>query len=67
MKGSFDPQKDCNPQVEDCCSISFLGHCVLLQQRKSNCSDLNMLGPWEVLLLGDVALFEEVCHHGGGL
>jgi hypothetical protein len=28
---------------------------------------LNMLGPWEVALLGGVALLEEVCHCGGGL
>ena len=28
-----------------------------------NCyGGLNMLGPWEVALLGGVALLEEVCH-----
>jgi hypothetical protein len=34
------------------------------------CGDLNMLGPKELVLLGGVALLEEVCHCGmnfGGL
>ena len=38
------------------------------------CGGLNMLGPWEVTLLGGVALLEggvalseEVCHGGDGL
>ena len=33
----------------------------------NNCVGLNMLGPWEVALLGDVALLEEVHHCGGGV
>ena len=28
---------------------------------------LNILGPWEVALIGGVALLEEVCPCGGGL
>jgi hypothetical protein len=28
------------------------------------CGGLNMLGPWEVALLGGVALLEEVHHYG---
>jgi hypothetical protein len=31
------------------------------------CGGLNMLGPWEVTLLGSVALLEEVSHRVGGL
>jgi hypothetical protein len=30
------------------------------------CGGLNMLGPWEVALLGGGALLEKVCHYGGG-
>ena len=32
-----------------------------------DCDGLNMLGPWEVALLGGVALLEEGHHYGGGL
>ena len=32
----------------------------------SPCGGLNMLGPWEVALLGGVALLKEVCHCGDG-
>jgi hypothetical protein len=31
-----------------------------------HCGCLNMLGPWEVALLGGVALLKEVCHCGDG-
>jgi hypothetical protein len=31
------------------------------------CGGLNVLAPWEVTLLGGVALLEEVCHYVGGL
>jgi hypothetical protein len=31
------------------------------------CSGLSMVGPWEVVLLGGVALLGEVHHCGGGL
>ena len=31
------------------------------------CDGLNMLGPWEVALLGGVTLLEEVRHWVGGL
>jgi hypothetical protein len=31
------------------------------------CGGLNMLGPQGLVLLGGVALLEEVCHCGGGL
>lgn len=31
------------------------------------CGDLNMLGSWEVLLLGGIALSEEACHCVGRL
>lgn len=30
------------------------------------CVSQNMLGPWEVALLGNVAFLQEVCHCGGG-
>jgi hypothetical protein len=37
------------------------------QTPKDSCGGLNMLGPWEMALLGGVALLEEVCHCIGSL
>ena len=37
------------------------------RQKITTCDGLNMFGPWEVALLGGVALLDEVCHCGVGL
>jgi hypothetical protein len=42
----------------------IFGCCIKVHK---GCGGLNMLGPQGVVLLGDMALLEEVCHFGGGL
>ena len=38
-----------------------------LSKHSSRCGGLNVLGSWEVALLGGVVLLEEVSHRGGWL
>ena len=54
-------------EISSClCGVAFEGR-ISLHASIYQCGGLNMLGPWEVTLLGDVALLEEVCHCVGGL
>jgi len=54
-----------HPATRGCHAVSFsMSLCDFLLM---HCGGLNMLGPWEVPLVGGVALLEKVCHCVGQL